>query len=261
MKKKIHTLLHKNEHFIKFIYWLIVLNVSSLILESYKEIGVEYEIWFYCFEVFSVVVFTIEYICRLWTADLDENYAGGSFKKRMKFAFSFLGLIDLIAILPFYLPMIFPFDLRVVRILRLIRLLRIFKLGRYSKSFKTMNSVFKETKSELAITIFIAFILLVLSSTLMYYIEGDAQPDKFNSIGHSFWWSISTLTTVGYGDVYPITGAGKILSAFIALIGIGFVALPTGIISSAFIDKMQQRKREDISQVCECPNCGEKFKV
>ena len=94
----------------------------------------------------------------------------------------------------------------------------------------------------------------------MYYVEGDAQPEKFATIGHSFWWSIATLTTVGYGDVYPITAAGKILSAIIALIGIGFIALPTGIISSAFVDKIQRRRAEKRTKNCECPNCGAKFK-
>jgi voltage-gated potassium channel len=168
--------------------------------------------------------------------------------------FSTFGLIDLIAILPFYLPLLFPIDLRVVRILRIMRLIRIFKLGRYSKSLKTINSVLRETRSDLGITIFIAFIMLVLASTLMYYVEGDVQPNKFASIGHSFWWAVATLTTVGYGDVYPVTGMGKLLSGIIALIGIGIVALPTGIISSAFIEKIHQDNK-----TCTCPNCGANF--
>jgi voltage-gated potassium channel len=168
-----------------------------------------------------------------------------------------MGIIDLIAIIPFYLPFIFPFDLGVIRILRLFRLLRIFKLGRYSKSLKTITYIFKETKSELSITVFITFILMILSSTLMYYIEHDDQPELFASIGDAFWWAIATLTTVGYGDVYPVTGLGKLLSGIIALIGIGFVALPTGIISSAFIEKIQtDKKRKEKESICECPHCG-----
>jgi len=260
LKKKIYNLINKNKIFIALIYGLIILNVITLILESYKELKLQFGEFFEYFEIFSVIIFSIEYVLRFWTSDLNKNYIGNSLKKRLTFGFSTLGLIDLIAILPFYLPFLITFDLRIVRILRLFRLLRIFKLGRYSKSLKTINSVFKETKSELAITMFVAFILLVLSSTLMYYIENDVQPDNFASIGHSFWWAVATLTTVGYGDVYPITGLGKVLSAIIALIGIGFIALPTGIISSAFIDKIQEQKKTDKKKTnCFCPNCGTKI--
>ena len=258
MKKKIYELINKNPIFIKFIYGLIILNVISLILESYKELRDSIPDFFYYFEVISVIIFSIEYLLRLWTSDLDKTYKGNSFKKRLKFSLSTLALIDLIAILPFYLPLIFPFDLRIVRILRLFRLLRIFKLGRYSKSLNTITSVLKSTKSELAITGFVAFILLVLSSTIMYYFENEVQPEKFASIGHSFWWAVATLTTVGYGDVFPITAMGKIMSGLIALIGIGFIALPTGIISSAFIERIQEQKKE--RNICKCPNCGTKFK-
>ena len=254
MKKKIYNFVHYNNYFIQFIYGLIILNVLFLILGSYKEIREQNTIFLDVFEVFSVIVFTIEYLLRLWVSDLDPAYKGGSLRKRLGFIFSTYGLIDLIAILPFYLPLFIPFDLRMVRILRLLRLVRIFKLGRYSKSLKTINSVLKETKSELGITLFIAFIMLVLASTLMFYIESDVQPDKFASIGHAFWWAIATLTTVGYGDVYPITAIGKVLSGAIALIGVGIVALPTGIISSAFVEKIQKKQRN-----CTCPNCGAEF--
>lgn len=253
LKLKIFNLLHKNKFVIKFIYGLIIINVSALVLESYKEIRTDYKQIFQVIEIFSVAVFTIEYLLRLWVSGLDKTVK----KNRLKFIFSPLGLIDLFAILPFYLPMIFLIDLRVIRILRLLRLLRVFKLGRFSKSLKTIYKVLKETKTDLAMTVFVAFILLVLSSTLMYYVENEAQPIKFASIGHSFWWSVATLTTVGYGDVYPITALGKFMSAIIALIGIGFVALPTGIISSAFVDEMQSKRAK--KKECECPNCGIKF--
>lgn len=243
MKSKIYEFINKNSIFIKFIYGLIILNVITLILESYQELRVSFSVFFNYFELISVVIFTIEYLLRLWTSELDKSFKGNSIMKRFKFGFSTLGLIDLIAILPFYLPFIIPFDLRIVRILRLFRLLRIFKLGRYSKSLNTITSVLKSTKSELAITGFVAFILLVLSSTIMYYFENDVQPEKFASIGHSFWWAVATLTTVGYGDVFPITAMGKIMSGIIALIGIGFIALPTGIISSAFIERIQEQKK------------------
>lgn len=256
MKRRVYNYIEHNQFFIKFIYGLILLNVISLIVGSYKEIRELDTRFLDYFEVFSVIVFTIEYLLRLWTADLNEDYEGGSFKKRMQFVFSTFGLIDLVAILPFYLPLILPFDLRVVRILRIMRLIRIFKLGRYSTSMKTISSVLKETKADLGITLFIAFIMLVLASTLMFYIESDVQPDKFASIGHSFWWAVATLTTVGYGDVYPVTAMGKILSGAIALIGVGIVALPTGIISSAFVEKISKKKKS-----CTCPNCGTKIEL
>jgi voltage-gated potassium channel len=256
MKKKVRDFINYNKYFIKFIYALIVLNVLTLILESYKELNDNYGLLFYAFEIFSVAIFTLEYLIRIWVSDKTKEDK----KERINFAFSTLGIIDLIAIIPFYLPFIFPFDLRVVRILRLFRLLRIFKLGRYSKSLKTIQYIFKETKAELSITVFVTFVLMILSSTLMYYIEHDAQPEKFASIGDAVWWAVATLTTVGYGDVYPVTALGKILSGIIALIGIGFVALPTGIISSAFIEKIQAEKKSKKSKKVKnkecCPTCG-----
>jgi voltage-gated potassium channel len=252
IKQKTYDFIHTNSLFHKFIYTLIILNVFSLILASYKEIHFKYNSFFEDFELISVIIFSIEYILRFWTADLHYE-KGSTFSKRIKFSLSTFGIIDLLAIL----PLLFPFDLRVLRILRLFRLLRILKLGRLSKSLQTITSVLKESKSELSITVFVAFILMILSSTLMYYVENEAQPDKFENIGQSLWWSVATLTTVGYGDIYPITGLGKILSSVIALIGIGFVALPTGIISSAFINKMQNNK--EAKKECECPNCGTKF--
>ncbi len=256
LKERLRALITSNSYFINFVYGLIVLNVFAIVLESYEEVRVEYGVLCYYFEVFSVIVFSIEYALRFWTADLEYKGMQPVFS-RVKFAFSFYGLIDLFAILPFYLPLFFPFDLRVIRILRLFRLLRIFKLGRLSKSMQLIGKVLKDTKSELFVTFFVAFILLILSSTLMYYVENDAQPDKFDNIGDALWWAVATLTTVGYGDVYPITGLGKILSAIIALIGIGFVALPTGILSSAFIERVQaeKRKKKEVD-VLKCPKCG-----
>ena len=256
MKEIILTFINHNKYFIKFIYTLIVLNIIALILESYEELNARYQTVFYVFEVFSVAVFSIEYLTRIWIS----KQTGKGKKERLNFAFSPLGIIDLMAILPFYLPFIFPVDLRIVRILRLFRLLRILKLSRYSTSLKTIKSIFKETKAELSITVFVTVVLMILSSTLMYYTEHDDQPEQFASIGDAFWWSVATLTTVGYGDVYPVTGLGKLLSGIIALVGIGFVALPTGIISSAFINKIQsEKKKKKAMRVENCPHCGKKL--
>ena len=257
MKEKVTRFINENKYFIKFIYTLIILNIIALILESYDEVDKKYHDFFGYFEIFSVAIFTVEYFVRIWISDRTKEDK----TERLNFAFSSMGIIDLIAILPFYLPFIFPIDLRIVRILRLFRLLRIFKLGRYSKSLKTMRYIFSQTKAELSTTIFVTFVLMILSSTLMYYIEHDDQPELFANIGDALWWSIATLTTVGYGDVYPITGLGKILGGIIALLGIGFVALPTAIISSAFIEKIQADKETKKNKNSNCPHCGEKIEA
>ena len=261
MKKQVYDLLNKNRTFIQLINGLIVLNIFALFLESYEEVRDNYGGLLNGIEIVSVLIFTVEYLLRLWTADLNKNYQGSNWSKRRQFSTSTFGVIDLLAILPFYLPFIFPFDLRVVRILRLFRLLRVLKLGRFSKSLRLMRNVLIETRSEMVVTLFMAFIMLVLSSTLMYYVEHDAQPEDFKTIGHSFWWAIATLTTVGYGDIYPITAMGRILGGIIALIGIGIIALPTGIVSSAFIDQIQQKKKKPTVVNCECPNCKTKFTI
>jgi len=186
---------HKNDAYVDIgVSILIVLNVVSVVLESYKSISHDYRNWFYLFEAFSIVVFTIEYILRIWTADL-KYPDDGPIKSRLKFIFSFIGLIDLIAILPFFLPLVFKMDLRIIRSLRLLRLLRMFKLGRHSSSLRLIGQVLKETRYDLLVTLFLTLILLVIASTLMFYLEHDAQPEAFDNIGQALWWAVATLTT------------------------------------------------------------------
>lgn len=265
LKQNIYNLIdeekgnHKSDNlFHFFISGLIILNVIAVFFESYDQLDEKYKFWLYAFELFSIVVFSVEYLIRIWTADL--LFPGyDPVKARLKFIISGGGLIDLIAILPFFLPLFITMDLRVLRSLRLFRLLRIFKLGRHSSSLKLITSVLKETKYDLAVTTFVVIILLIISSTLMFYMENGAQPEAFNNIGQSLWWAVATLTTVGYGDIYPITFGGKILGSIIALLGIGIVALPTGIISSAFIEKIQERKQR--KNTCNCPHCGKEVKI
>ncbi|MEN7548090.1 ion transporter [Rapidithrix thailandica] len=247
-----------------FIYGLIVLNVLAVVIESYSWPEEWFRQFLRGFEFFSVLVFSLEYGMRLWTSDL-------LFPKKSRtlalfsFVFSAYGLIDLLAILPFYLPFFIQIDLRFVRMLRLLRLLRILKLKRYSRSLKLVSEVFSEVKADLAVTVFITFLLLIFAASIMYNVEGDAQPENFSNIGQAFWWAVATLTTVGYGDIYPITPLGKLLSGLIALLGIGVVALPTGIISSRFIEKIQTRDqhkntRKTEDEICFCPHCGKKLK-
>lgn len=226
---------------------LILLSIVAIILESFAELKVAYGFYFNFFESATLAIFTVEYALRLWTADYKYKDTGSWFSAARKFVTSGSGLIDLIAISPLALHA-FGFmgytryteaDFRFIRILKVTRVLRIFKMNAFTNSIAVVASVFTEKKSDLGITVFVAFVLMLVSSTIMWYVEGDAQPDKFPNIIASFWWAVATLTTVGYGDVYPITGWGKFLAGSIALIGIGLVALPAGILSSAFIEKLQ----------------------
>jgi voltage-gated potassium channel len=237
-----------------FILLLIIGNIVALILETVEEIASPNIQIFRTFESFSVIIFTIEYLLRLWSITSNPVYqkpAAG----RARFALTPLAIIDILAILPFYLPMILPIDLRFLRALRMVRLFRIFKVVRYTKSFKLMGNVFRSRKEELIITIAMVSLLLIVVSSLMYYIEHDAQPEVFKSILHSMWWGIATLTTIGYGDAFPITPLGKILGGMTAILGIGIFALPAGILGSGFVEELQKSKKE--KKVC--PHCGKEL--
>lgn len=240
-----------------FIIILIILNTMSIILESFVSLEAKYHNELYYFELFSIIIFTIEYILRLWTFDIGYDKKFGTSGSRIKYIFSFVALIDLFAILPFYLPMLIPFDLRVLRTLRLTRLLRLFKVNRYSKAMSLIGKVMKDKKEELLATIFLMCFLILISSTLMHHFESEVQPDAFPNIVASFWWAVATLTTVGYGDIYPITWMGKLLAAIIAILGIGLVALPTGIISSGFMDELTKGKADN----ARCPHCGKEMQI
>jgi len=154
--------------------------------------------------------------------------------------------------------MVIPFDLRMLRAIRLFRLFRVFKISRYSKTLRTLINVFNIVKEELALTLFVVIVLLIFASSAIYYAEHDAQPENFPSIPASMWWAIVTLTTVGYGDVYPVTPVGKVLAGFIALLGIGLVALPAGIIASGFEEEIRRQRR---GKTVVCPKCGHKIKI
>ena len=164
-----------------------------------------------------------------------------------QYVFSTFGLIDLISILPFYLNQFIKVDGRFLRILRLFRLTRIFKLGRDSSSLKLFVKALRGVKNELRFTLFLSALAILFSASAIYYLENEAQPEKFSSITESIWWATVSLATVGYGDVYPITPGGKVFASIISLIGIGIVAIPTGIISASFVEEIYllRRKRED----------------
>ncbi len=232
---------------------LIIINMFAVILESYDNLSRDYNNLFTIVEIISVVIFTVEYLLRLWTADLKYNKQLSIFKSRKKHVLSTMALIDLFAILPFYLPMILPFDLRFLRIIRITRLMRIMKVNRYSNALDSIYRVVSRKKEELLSTVFVMGFVILMSATLMYYFETEVQPEAFPNIVSSIWWAVATLTTVGYGDIFPVTVMGKVLASLIAMSGIGLVALPTGIISSGFVDEIQSNKKQlKIS----CPHCG-----
>lgn len=262
MKKRIHKILavstQKGDlswYFDIFIISLIILNVLAIILESVESLRVAYKVYFILFERVSVAVFTVEYLLRIWTADLIPRYKE-PVSGRIKYMLSPLAVIDFLAILPFYLPYI-GVDLRLLRALRIFRIFRLFKIARYVEALTFINAVFKKKKEELIISLIFVMILLLLSSTLMYYVENEAQPDQFSSIPETMWWGIATLTTVGYGDMYPITPLGHFLGGIIAIIGIGLFALPTGILASGFSEEITQRNRSED----QCPTCGQEIKA
>jgi len=237
-----------------FIITLIFLNVIAIIFETVKSLSIEFSDFFKAFEIFSVIIFSIEYVLRVWSSTANPKYKK-PFIDRLRFMFSPLALVDLFAVLPFYLPMFIPFDLRFIRAVRLLRIFRLLKIGRYSESMKLFGKILKAKKEELFITIFAVFILLIISSSLLYFIENNAQPEAFSSIPSAMWWGVATLTTVGYGDIYPITTLGKLLGAVISLLGIGLFALPAGILSSGFVEEI--KKSKEIKKVC--PHCGKKL--
>ena len=239
------------DYFDFFIVALIIANVLAVMLETVEQVAAPYDRLFRGFEVFSVVVFTVEYLLRLWACTADPRYSG-ALRGRLRFVLSPMALIDLLAILPFYVEFA-ALDLRFVRSLRLFRLFRVFKLARYSASMRTLVRVIESKKEELLVTLFVVIVMLVFASSAMYYAEHDAQPDKFDSIPSSLWWGVATLTTVGYGDVFPITPLGKLLGGLIAVLGVGIFALPTGILASGFSEELQKRRRRETLL---CPHCG-----
>lgn len=230
----------------RFIIFTIILTVVSIILESEPALHQQYRETFLSIEYFSVAVFTVEYLLRLWSAPRSrEGKRMTPAKARKSYVFSFHAIIDLLAILPLILSLL-SIDLR---FLRAVRLLRIFKLTRYNSAMNTLISVFKRESKAFLSVIFVLFIVLIISSSCIYIIEHKAQPETFGSILKSMWWSIVTLSTVGYGDVSPITPLGKFFGGIIITVGIGLMALPAGLLASAFSEQLHKTKSDYRSAV------------
>ncbi|WP_290660322.1 ion transporter [Ignavibacterium sp.] len=217
-----------------FIQSLIVLSLVEFTIETIPNLSPSLLYWLDIFELTTVIIFSIEYLLRILSS---EN--------KIRYIFSFYGIIDLIAILPFYLSQ--TIDLRSIRIFRLLRIFRAFKLVRYSQAIKRFKVAFLMIKEELIIFLIVTIFVIFFSSVAIYYFESEAQPDKFSSVLDCMWWSIVTLTTVGYGDVYPITVGGKIFTFLILIVGLGVIAVPTGLISSALTKCIADENQESSS--------------
>ena len=230
-------------------------------------------------EFVSIIIFTVEYALRIWTANL--LYPGlNPVRARIRYITSPMAIIDLISILPFLVPVLHTYNLIGVRVFRLVRLLRVFKLNRYSDALAAIGDVLRSKAQQMVASVFFVFIILILASLLIYYAEHDAQPDQFENAFSGLWWAVATLTTVGYGDIYPITPLGRVLGAIIAILGIGMVAVPTSILSAGFMETLEEQtsgqkdagsagqdpcphKKEAADDSFEppqyCPHCGKKL--
>lgn len=228
---------------------LIFLNIVAILVESVQTVHAEYHELLHDFEVFSVVIFSIEYVLRIWTCVENPKFKK-RFGGRVRYATSFLAVIDLLSILPFYLTFM-PIDLLILRIIRLFRLFRMLKIARYLMALNLIKAVISERKEQFVLTFMLLLFLLVIVSTIMYLVESPIQPEKFSSIPATMWWGIATLTTVGYGDMVPISTVGKIFGGMIAILGIGLFALPAGILSSGLSEHMREHKKGK-----KCPHCG-----
>jgi voltage-gated potassium channel len=225
IKKKLRAIVEDNttkkgKYFDYFIQLIIVLSLISFSLETLPNISEEFRLVLEKFEFVSIIIFSIEYVLRVLVT-----------KKPLRYIFSFYGIIDILAILPFYLNRFL--DLRFLRAFRVFRIFRALKLIRYNKALNRFNVAFKIVKEELVLFFIVILIMLFIVSSGIYSFENEAQPEIFKSVFHSGWWSIVTLTTVGYGDVYPITLGGKVFTFFVLMIGIGVVAVPAGLVGTA----------------------------
>lgn len=219
----------KSRIFAYVIQCLILVSIISFSFETVPDLEPSIRKLLRFIEIFCVITFTLEYILRIYCSD-----------QKLKFVFSVFGIIDFLAILPFYLAL--GVDLRSLRALRFLRLFRIFKLMRYNKALDHFSRSIRSAKEEILLFLFVTLILIYFSAVGIYYFENNAQPEHFSSIFDSLWWAIITLTTVGYGDVYPITVGGKVFTFFILMIGLGIVAIPTGIISSALTKSVDKKE-------------------
>lgn len=258
MKKKVFNIIQIGDKsnrlsplFDIFIAIVICANILVTFLQTFDELALLFPI-FHVVEVITILIFCVEYILRIWTADYlypDKS----EFLSRLRFLISFDGIIDLLTILPFF----FLSGMVIFRMLRVARIFHLFRLNARYDSFNVITTVLYEKRNQIISSVFIVLILMLASSLCMYSVEHDSQPEVFRNAFSGIWWSMSTLLTVGYGDIYPITTLGRIMAICIAYLGVGAVAIPTGIISAGFVEQYQRKsslsniKEADIHEIAE----------
>lgn len=236
--------------------FMVLLNALAIIIESMAEIFAVYRKQLIVFELISIMFFALDYFLRLWCITENSKY-NHPLKGRLKYMITPMAIIDLMAFMP-YIASIYADNFQYVKFFSILRFFRFLKVVRYIKAVKIFGNVLRNKRNELSFSfVFILFILLLVS-TLMYYVEREAQPDDFKSIPHAMWWAIATLTTVGYGDVVPVTLAGKMLGGIIAILGIGLVAIPSGIMAAGFTDEIRKERELENSKHF-CPYCGNRI--
>ncbi len=234
-----------------FIYFLILMSIVSLMLQSVENLNAKYAQAFEMTNNIIMQFFIVEYIARLYASGAVMPYRG--FMGKIRYIFSPYAIIDLLAIAP-YMLMGFNIDNSFVRALRLLRVFRLFRMQKYARFLHTLREIIQDKKEEFIVLLVYTLIILVMLAFIIYGIEHEAQPDVFSNIPQTLWWAVATLTTVGYGDMYPITAEGKFITAVISLLGIGFVAIPGGILASEFTERLQEQK-EKKCKLHACPKC------
>lgn len=237
-----------------FIVTLVLINVLVLILETY-ELPNDVKDILYNVEMFSVIIFTIEYFLRIWTAEFLYHDCS-KFIAKLKYMTSLSGIVDLLSIIPIFIPNVLPKGMVVIRSCRTFRILKLFDVNRRFNALTVVLRVIKNKFSQLMSMVYIISMLMLTSSILMYNAEHAAQPDVFQNAFSGLWWTVSTIATIGYGDIYPITITGKVLGIIITILGVTIVALPTAILTAGFIEEAKGEK----DKISYCPHCGKKLK-
>lgn len=220
----------------------IIINLAASVMNTFDGIKNQYGMILFVIEEITVMSFAVDYILRVWTAKYGRPGMSEP-KAILKYMFSFTGIVDLLSFLPYYLPVFFPAGAVAFRMFRVVRIFRLFRINAYYDSLNVITEVIVGKRQQLLSSVFIILVLMLASSLCMYSLEHNAQPDVFSNAFSGIWWSVSTLLTVGYGDIYPITTLGKAFSIVITFLGVGMVAIPTGIISAGFVDQYTRVKR------------------
>lgn len=253
----------KTSIFKYFMIAVIIANIIAVIVGTVPDMRAQDEDLLQYISRFAFGIFLIEYLLRIWVCPENPKYRAGIIFGRLRYLATPLALIDLFVLVPFIAPPLIIQDLDRLRMSRVFQLFVLLKLIRYSDSLRIFTNVFNAKKRQMAMILFLVFFILVTSATLMYYAEHSAQPEKFSSIPATLWWSVETLTTVGYGDMVPVTYPGKMIASVVALLGIGLIALPAGILASGFYEEFSHKERpaKEHQVRVTCPHCGEVFEL